>query len=53
MEDNGVDLDPVSLYVMGRNYYNTNRISEGCDYLDKARKFGQKSAEKDYLRLCN
>lgn len=49
---NGADLDPISLYVMGINKYNTKKYEEACQYLDRARKFGQKDAEVAYLRYC-
>ena len=52
LENNGIPLDPLSLYVMGINYYNTRKFNIGCQYLDRSRKFGQKNAISAYLQYC-
>jgi len=52
LEYNNIPLDPLSLYVMGINYYNLGKFTTGCEYLDKARKFGQKNAIKAYSLYC-
>ena len=52
LENNGIPLDPLSLYVMGINYYNTRKFNLGCQYLDRSRKFGQKNAISAYFQYC-
>lgn len=53
LEINGIPLDPLSLYVMGINYYNIRKFNTGCQYLDRARKFGQQNAIDAYLKYCD
>jgi len=53
LENNGIPLDPLSLYAMGINYYNIGKITTGCQYLDRSRKFGQKNAIDAYLQYCS
>jgi len=52
LENNGIPLDPLSLYAMGINYYNLGKFTTGCEYLDRARKFGQKNAIQAYSIYC-
>lgn len=53
MIKNGIGLDPLSLYVMGINSLNTRKYSEGCDYLNQSRRFGQKDAALAYSKYCD
>jgi len=53
LENNGISLDPLSLYVMGINYYNVGKLTTGCQYFDRSRKFGQKNAIDAYLKYCS
>ena len=52
LEDNGIPLDPVSLYVKGLSHYYIREREVSCQYLSKASRFGLKNAEIAYNDLC-
>ena len=52
LENNGIPLDPVSLYVKGLSHYFLKQKEASCKYLLKASRFGLKSASEAYEDLC-
>ena len=52
LEDNGVPLDPLSLYAVGISYYNVGKQKTGCEYLLKASNYGEETAKVSYMQNC-
>lgn len=52
LENLGIKLDPVSLYVKGISHLNIKQYTLACDYLSQASKFEQKSAIKAFKQFC-
>ena len=52
IEQLGIDLDPISLYIKGLSLYYIGNKSSACDYLMKASRYKQKNADKAYRALC-
>jgi len=52
LEQLGIDLDPLSLYINGLSHYYIGNKSSACDYLFKAMRFKQKEAKNAYRTLC-
>ena len=52
IESNGLELDPVSLYVKGISHLNLGQKNIGCDYLLRSSKYGNESASRDFNRIC-
>ena len=53
LENDDIPLDPVSLYAMGISSFNVGKQKTGCQYLEKASKFGQENAKVAYLNYCD
>ena len=52
LEQLGIDLDPLSLYIKGLSLHQIGNKSSACDYFFKAMRFQQKEAKKAYRALC-
>ena len=52
IEQLGIDLDPISLYIKGLSLYYIGNKSSACDYLMKASRYKQKNADKAHRVLC-
>ena len=53
IENNGIPLDPISLYAKGISYFNIGKQKTGCGYLLKASKFNQENAKIAYQKYCS
>jgi len=52
LEMNGIDLDPISLYVKGKSHYYIGERQTGCDILLISSKFGNENSTKALKTLC-
>ena len=52
LEDKGVPLDPISLYVKGLSHYHLKDKVTSCEYFLKSSKFGLENAKTSYNNLC-